>query len=153
MQKGTSRSNQRSTNGVGNLRAVSSSRLGTAPSSSKVREEVNGRLQVGCERTDPFETHPDATVLCPQATATMRVFSEWVWVLERNAYLRRLFPGAIPHREQTQVLGRIRRHFPEMTRDAFDKMSPREMVIYLKQAWEAEQGQSRRTPAEKQNEE
>ena len=57
---------------------------------------------------------------------------------ERNRYLQKLFPEGIGPYEQEKVVMRIRRHFPEVSREDLYKMNPGQLVIYLKAVWEAE---------------
>jgi len=139
MQRDRSTSSKRTTSGAGKLRAASWGRRGTTPASPKVKADAAARSPRGGARINACEQQNDDQVFCPQARATMLAYGEWVRMLERNAYLRRLFPGEIAPYEQDQVLARIRRHFPEISREDIDKMDAAEMVVYLKQMWEAEQ--------------
>ncbi len=141
MQQCRSSGRKRFTKGAGDSCAVALDRVAATPASHKVEAQGVQRLQRRRKPIDRIQEQGD-TVLCPQATATMRAFAEWVRRLDRNAYLRRLFPDDAVPCKQERVAARIQRHFPEVTLEDVNRMDSGEMLVYLKRVWETEQATS-----------
>jgi hypothetical protein len=143
MRQNRSTSEKWFTGNAGNVCTASRGGLSPAPAARKVKAGASRQPKRGSGRIDRFAEQRAAKFLCPQATATMLAFSEWAQMLERNAYLRRLFPKEITPYPQQRVVARIQRHFPEVTAEDLDTMDAGEMLACLKRVWEAEQSARR----------
>lgn len=115
----------------------------SAPPAFRDREESQAAFSEWCaylDRCAQVTAKPspasEAIELSPREAELW--FARWYRTQERNAWLKRLFPEGIGPYEQEKVVARIRRHFPEVSRQDLYKMNPGQLTVYLKQVFNAE---------------